>query len=373
MVSTLRPLVLVLVLSGPTLLPGAGAAQEPVAEDARGWLGLRIEQRYDCSWGTAEDWTDCELVARVTGLEEDGPASRAGLRVGDRVMAIGGRELTLENLAASLAGMRPGAGLEIQVTREGARRAFRVIPAAQPSDPVRVRIVGRGAVAGDATRESRVFVLRGPDPVGADTAGYALTVRFTEDEGVAIEPSAVRLVEGRLEVRLTRDRPDPEAEAPRGTPRALLDRLVRERESAYRDVSLALERVRQVRERVPSVEFRRGVARLAEETLSEPGLAIRFRRTFAGAEFESVRDFSGRSGVDGLLVLRVVPGTMTSRLGLRAGDLLVRAGEEPVRELEDLIAAIAAAEGEGPTVEWIREGRESRRVAWPGRRSPGPG
>ena len=361
------PLVLAFVLSGTVTAPGTGAAQGPAAEDPRGWLGLRIEQRYDCSWGTAEDWTDCDLVARVTGLEEDGPASRAGLRVGDRVVAIAGRELTLESLAASLAGMRPGAGIDLDVAREGVRRAFRVVPAVPPPDPVRVRMISRRTVAGDAAREARVFVLRRPDPVAGAEAGYALTVRFTEEEGLAVEPSAVRQVGGRLEVLLTRDRSIPEGEALRGAPGALLDSLVRANESAYRDVSLTLERLRQVRERVPPMEFRRGMARLAEERLAAPRLAIRFNRTFAGAEFESVRDFSGRSGLDGLLVLRVVPGTITARIGLRAGDLLVRAGSEPTRDLEDLIAAIDAAEGVGPTVEWMRDGREVRRVAWPGR------
>lgn len=358
------PLVLAFVLCGTAQAPRIGAAQERAAADARGWLGVRIEQRYDCSWDTAEDWTNCELVARVTGLEEGGPASRGGLRVGDRVVALDGLELTLESMAGALADIRPGALVRVEVTRDGERHGFGVIPGARPSDPVGVPMSGRpSGVAPAGAGEARVFVLKRPDPVGNDAAGYALTVRATEDEGLAVEPSAVRVVGGRLEVLLTRERPVPEAQELR----ALLGSLERERESAYREVSRTLQRVRQVRERVPVIEFRRGMARLAEERLAAPRLAIRFNRTFAGAEFESVRDFSGRTGLDGLLVLRVVPGTITARLGLRAGDLLVRAGEEPTPELEDFIAAIDAAGGDGPTVEWIREGRELRRVAWPGR------
>ena len=364
MVKVAHQLVVAFLLCGTASTPRFGAAQESAAAEVRGWLGVRIEQRYDCSWDTSEDWTNCELVARVTGVVEDGPAYRGGLRVGDRVVAIDGLELTLESMAGALADLRPGAVVHVEVTREGGRQAFQVLPSARPSDPVRVAMSGRPSGAAlTGAGEARVFVLKRPDPVGSDAAGYALTVRATEDEGLAVEPSAVRVVGGRLEVLLTRDRSIPEGQELQ----AVLGNLERESESAYRDVSRTLQRVRQVRERVPVMEFRRGMARLAEERLAAPRLAIRFYRTFAGAEFESVRDFSGRAGLDGLLVLRVVPGTITARLGLRAGDLLVRAGEAPTAELEDLIAAIAAAEGDGPTVEWIREGREVRRVVWPGR------
>ena len=364
MVRQARRIVLALTVGSAVLGPGVGAGQESEAAEARGWLGLRIEQRYDCSWDTGEDWTDCDLVARVTGIEEEGPAFRAGLRVGDRVMSIEGRELTLESLAAALGGTRPGAGIGVDVVRDGARHAFRVIPADPPPDPVAIRMISRRAVGGDAASEVRVFVLKNPGPGEGDAAGDALTVRATEDDGVAVEPSAVRMAGGRLEVLLMRDRSIREAQERRSARSALLGSLERERESAYRDVALALERVREVRERMSSREFRRGLTRLAEQALAAPGLAARFGRTFAGAEFEPVRDFSGRPGLDGLLVLRVVPATATARLGLRAGDLLVRTGGAPVRSLEDLIAALRAAEGEAPTVEWIREGREVRRVAW---------
>ncbi|WP_419934043.1 PDZ domain-containing protein [Candidatus Palauibacter sp.] len=364
MVTEARRFVLALGLCS-ALAPAAGAGQEPAAAETRGWLGVRVEERYHCGWETAEDWKNCDLETRIRELQEDGPAARAGLLVGDRVVAIDGREITVGSLPGALIAIRPGAAVWVEVVREGERRSVHVIPAVTPPDPVRVRMIGRpGVPTAGGLRDARVFVLRFPGPVGSDQAGFALTVRDTEDEAVAVEPSAVRVVNGRLEVSFVRDRPSPEFQELR---RALLGSLERESESAYRDVSTTLQRVGRVRARLPSIEFRRSVARLAGVALAEPGLAIRFDRTFAGAEFESVRDFSGRPGLGGLLVLRVVPGTMTARLGLRAGDLLVRAGGEPIREVQDLIAAIDAAEGEGPTVEWIGEGHETRRAVWPRR------
>lgn len=373
MVSASRRLLPLLALCAPALVPASAAGQEPVAGvvrgpepgGPRGWLGVRVEERYDCGWEAAADWKNCELVTRIRELQADGPAARAGLLAGDRVVAIGGREIRVGTLRGALAAMRPGAAVWIEVMRAGERRSVRVVLEEPPSDPARVRLTWRSAMpAAGGPRESRVVIVRSPEPPEGDQAGFALTILDTQDEGVAVEPSAVRLRDGRLEVRLVRDRRSPE---PPEVLRSLLGALERESETAYRDVSSTLRRVELVRSRVPFMEFRRGMTRLAEAALAEPGLAVRLNRAFAGAEFESVRNFSGRAGLDGLLVLRVVPGTVTARLGLRAGDLLVRAGDQPIREIEHLIAAIDSAAGEGPTVEWIGEGRQTRRAVWPRR------
>ena len=372
MVSPSRRLVPALALCALVWVPGSAAGQAPAAGVAggpelgepRGWLGVRVEERYDCGWEAAADWKNCELVTRIRALQADGPAARAGLLAGDRVVAIGGREVRVGTLRGALGAMRPGAAVRIEVMRAGERRSVRVVPEAPPPEPARVELRWRSAMpATGGARESRVVIVRSPEPSEGDQAGFALTILDTQDEGVAVEPSAMRLRDGRLEVRLVRDR---SSELPELV-RSLLGALERENETAYRDVSSTLRRVELVRSRVPFMEFRRGMTRLAEAALAEPGLAVRLNRAFGGAEFESVRNFAGRAGLDGLLVLRVVPGTVTARLGLRAGDLLVRAGDQPIREIEHLIAAIDSAAGEGPTVEWIGEGRETRRAVWPRR------
>ncbi len=342
----------------------AGAAQEAGTAESAGWIGVRIDERYNCGWETSEDWKNCTLILRIREMQEGGPAERAGLRAGDRLAAMDGVELTLANLPDRLASIRPSVPVRLEVTRDGLRQAFEVIPDVRPADADDLPMVGRRTVvatAGDPQRN--MFVLWLTDPADGDRPGFALTVRDTEDIGVAVEPSAVRVVDGRLNILPVRDRPASELPAVR---REVLSDLQRESESAYRNFAVALERVGAVRARLSPMEFRRRAIRIAQLALTETELAVRFHRTFAGAEFEPVRDFSDRPALDGLLVLRVARGTVTDRLGLRPGDLLVRAGERPIRELDDLVVALESEESEGLGVVWVRRGEEMSGV-WPRR------
>ncbi|MXW65661.1 MAG: PDZ domain-containing protein [Gemmatimonadales bacterium] len=342
----------------------AGAAQEAGTAESAGWIGVRVEERFNCGWETSEDWKNCTLVLRIREMQEGGPAERAGLRAGDRLETMDGVELTLANLPDRLASIRASVPVRLEVTRDGVHHTFEVVPDVRPPDADNLPMVGRRTVVATAGPPQRTtFVLWLTDPAEGDGPGFAITVRDTEDVGVAVEPSAVRVVDGRLNVLPVRDRPASELPAVR---REVLSDLQRESESAYRDFTVALERVGAVRARLSPVEFRRRAIRIAELALAETGLAVRFQRTFAGAEFEPVRDFSDRRGLDGLLVLRVAGGTVTDRLGLGPGDLLVRAGDRPIRDLEDLVAALESEGNEGLGVVWVRGGEEMSGV-WPRR------
>ncbi len=342
----------------------AGAAQEAGTAESAGWLGVRVEERYNCGWETSEDWKNCTLILRIREMQEGGPAERAGLLAGDRLAAMDGVELTLANLPETLASIRPSVPVRLEVTRDGGRYTFEVIPDVRPPDADDVPMVGRRTVvATTANPQRNMFVLWLADPAERDRPGFALTVRDTEDIGVAVEPSAVRVVDGRLNILPVRDRPASELPEVR---REVLSDLQRESESAYRDFTVALERVGAVRARLSPTEFRRRAIRIAQLALTETELAVRFHRTFAGAEFEPVRDFSDRPGLDGLLVLRVAGGTVTDRLGLGPGDLLVRAGDRPIRDLDDLVAALESEREQGLGVVWVRGGEEMSGV-WPRR------
>jgi membrane-associated protease RseP (regulator of RpoE activity) len=362
-------LVSVLAAGVLALTPPPAAAQETPAVDAPGWIGARVDERYNCGWETSDDWKNCTLVIQVREMQEDGPAARAGLLVGDRLAAMNGTRITLVNLPDLLASIRPSVPVSLQVTRDGTDRTLEVIPDARPPDADDIPMVGRRTIVATTGNPRRgTFVLwltdsAARDSTERDRAGFALAFRDTDDAGVAVEPSAVRVVDGRLNVLPVRDRPASELPAVRVE---ILRDLQRETESAYRDFTAALQNVGAVRARLSAVEFRRRVARAARVALPEPGLAVRLHRTFAGAEFEPVRDFSDRAGLDGLLVLRVARGTVTARLGLRAGDLLLRAADRPTRELEDLITALESEADPDPTVVWVRGGQEMSGV-WPRR------
>jgi serine protease Do len=63
----------------------------------------------------------------------------------------------------------------------------------------------------------------------------------------------------------------------------------------------------------------------------------------------------------GLLVLGVRAGTPAERAGLMIGDILVRAGEEPVGSADDLAAALAGHRG-GPLRLWLLRGGVAREL-----------
>jgi membrane-associated protease RseP (regulator of RpoE activity) len=86
-------------------------------------------------------------------------------------------------------------------------------------------------------------------------------------------------------------------------------------------------------------------------------------RRVAGAEFleltpELAEYFVGVQ--EGLLVLRVIPRTPASHLGLRDGDVVIEADGHPVRSIEIFRTRIVGAEGQGIDVKWIRKGVESK-------------
>lgn len=352
------------------LTPLIGAGQEaPTASGAPGWIGVRVDERYNCAWEASEDWKNCTLFIQIREMQEDGPAARAGLLVGDRLAAMNGVRITLANLPDMLRSIRPRVPVRLEVTRDGAGRTLEIIPDARPPDADDVPMQGRRRIVTATGSPGRgTFVLwltdsAQPDAAEPERAGFALAFRDTEDTGVAVEPSAVRVVDGRLNVLPVRDRPVSELPAVRVE---ILRDLRRETEVAYREFAQVLQHVGAVRARLSAEEFRRRVARAAQVALPEPDLAARLHRTFAGAEFEPVRNFSDRVGLDGLLVLRIARGTVAARVGLRPGDLVLRAAERPTRELEDLVTALESERGREPAVVWVRGGQEMSGV-WPRR------
>ena len=83
-------------------------------------------------------------------------------------------------------------------------------------------------------------------------------------------------------------------------------------------------------------------------------------RSVAGAEFEPINPGLARVTrvSEGLLVLRVAPGTPAARAGLEAGDVVTRVDGRAVNDVADLRSALAG--GNSATalkLEIVREGR----------------
>ncbi|MGH2942728.1 MAG: S1C family serine protease, partial [Solirubrobacteraceae bacterium] len=92
--------------------------------------GREIERPY-LGVSTSDALTGTGAVVR--GVIPGAPADDAGLRVGDRIVAIGGREVTRSTDVSSLIGARePGAKVDVRIRRGGAERTVRVTLGTRP-------------------------------------------------------------------------------------------------------------------------------------------------------------------------------------------------------------------------------------------------
>ena len=91
----------------------------------RGRLGVTIQS---VSQSLAKSFgLDKPAGAIVSSVEKDGPADHAGLKSGDIILKIAGKEVDRSNELPSLvAGIRPGTKTEVEVWRDGERKTLPV-------------------------------------------------------------------------------------------------------------------------------------------------------------------------------------------------------------------------------------------------------
>ena len=88
----------------------------------RGWLGVAV----------SED--DAHSGVQVTAVEPDGPAARAGLRSGDRILAVDGETVSSAlGLIRAVAEIHPGRSARLTVTRRGRYLSEQVVVGLRPS------------------------------------------------------------------------------------------------------------------------------------------------------------------------------------------------------------------------------------------------
>ena len=101
-------------------------------EIERGYLGVRIQPVND-------DLADALGIDRnrgefVQSVEPDGAADKAGIKAGDVVVSVGGRDVTPDqNLSFLIANTRPGTRVPIVLFRDGERRTVNATVARRPS------------------------------------------------------------------------------------------------------------------------------------------------------------------------------------------------------------------------------------------------
>ena len=222
------------------------------------------------------------------------PADRAGVQEGDTLLRMDGKAARMEMVRALR--LAPGDTVRLALRREGRERQVRVVAERRSGSSVIFRRNGQERVLDvDSIREVIA--------VQIDTLGVHLDTLFGRMDSL------------RREIRVRRPG------------RTVMMRM----DSAFE---------RTLGETLPfSIEVGSRALAGAELTQINPGLG---------------RYFHTR---EGLLVLRVAPGSPAARAGLEAGDVVLRANAEEVETLPELRRLVTRARGERVTLQVLRQGR----------------
>lgn len=369
----------------------------------RGWIGVSFDISGDGSG---------RVAILITEVSDDSPASEAGLRPGDRVLAV--NELrTARELAAlpELLRLRAGDPVVMVVERDGDRRRYRMRAAPRPGDFTagrRVEVYMRsdslvdiwsrsmdslrihlGTEEGIAAARIRGAISSRTSPrvrvAGGDSENRArppfefFIFRGETHDSLRQEMVEVNALVGDLEARI------------RSREQELRRRLGSLRSAGLRD-DAELRRLHAQLDRASarSAELESAMVEAARTTAGfeyDPEaeaehVVIRSRasRAEASGEFRPLTPYllgrnrvAGAEVIDlepelaryfdvsgGVLVTRVAPGTPAAIAGLLPGDVITRIDQVVVRAVEDLRHGVSVA-GEMLPVTLIREG-ESRQV-----------
>lgn len=334
-------------------------------ETERGWLGVRVEKRLDCQWDAEGERKPCRRWLTVSSVLDGGPADRAGMEPGDRLIAVNGQSLEVAPAEQDrlLGTIRPGTPVSIDVERDGTHHFVRVTPGRRPSESrlseARWRGRNRFSFGPD------VYVVTAGRLRGHSDSAIAVTIRTDSQGSVRVLPSRISVEEGRIYAReLDEGQFEWQGALPpefRRVNVALDAALLSLQDSLFRRATVKLDSLRKLMRHYWSdqraAERSRALARDAA-----PAVGIGYGRRLAGAEFEPLNPDLAEAleGTDtGLLVLRVLPGTPAAQLGLRPGDVVTRAGDLECEDLTDLRSALwRDPTGDSITLRWVRKGRE---------------
>jgi serine protease DegQ len=122
MTRSLCAATLLLVISGATL---SALAQEG------GWLGAQLSK-----WIVVSDKGDSYSGAKVDSVVTDGPATAAGLKEGDLILSVDGRETKdAVQLTKLVQQMPPGSVVHLKLKRNNADLELTVVLGRRPAPP----------------------------------------------------------------------------------------------------------------------------------------------------------------------------------------------------------------------------------------------
>ena len=82
--------------------------------------------------GTIPNYADSTNGLLLDGVRDDSPAAKAGLKAGDRIVKLGGREVkNVYDYTYALGEMKAGQEYEVEALRGAERIALKITPAAR--------------------------------------------------------------------------------------------------------------------------------------------------------------------------------------------------------------------------------------------------
>lgn len=295
----------ILALLAVTAMGALPAASRAQSRDAgRPWLGVYTQSlTRELRESLDLDEGDGVLVSRVVA---GSPAERAGVRQGDVILSFNSRTVTSsEQLSDLVAGAEVGQSVALQIARNGNVRSLEVELEARPAAGERREAwdtpVPRVPSAPPAPRAPRAPAPPRADDDDDDRRDGTREFEFEtdpDDDG---------------DVRVFRWKRDD------GTP---------------------------------------GVRRFELDRDGMPGMGLmgrgRLGVTVEDADSDQAREL-GVARREGALVTQVLDDTPAERAGLRAGDVVTRVDDTPVRDSDDLVRAIRTA-GANVTLTVVRRG-----------------
>ena len=109
----------------------------------RGWLGVQIQPvTEDLAESLGLDKAEGAIVADVT---QDSPALKAGLKQGDTILKANGEDITdAKDLSRTVASVKPGTQVPIEVVRDGKRQIINVKIGILPGEMPKMASTGKG-------------------------------------------------------------------------------------------------------------------------------------------------------------------------------------------------------------------------------------
>ncbi len=255
----------------------------------RGYLGIVLSGTQNTELRDGKVFTLFMSPVVIASVEAGTPAAQGGLESGDTIVAFG--RLPLPGTIPMADVLTPGERLVVKIKRRGAERSF-------------------------------------PITVGARPNAVTSVSYFTGDDNV----TRTYCSSGNCSVSITRS-PTP-LSARLSAPRALQAPVAPEAPTSARFPGA------QSLSEVPTVQRLRGSATTSWSPTDY---------TIAGAMLatitEELQELTGRS--EGVLVLRVAPGTPAATSGLRGGDVIVRINDEECEGVRELQIAVQRASMRG--------------------------